>query len=106
MGAVRSEICLQGFAELRWAGNFDNSPHTRACETMCKKCGAVGAGWCNIYLSISILYLFSIYFLFSFYKTLSGFYRVYPSFWLFVGLQKNGNRALKTRVFTISNVSY
>lgn len=68
----------------------------------------VGAIYFFIYLSISIsiLYLSSIYFLFSFYKSLSSFHRVYPSFWRLSGLQKNGNRTLKTRVFTSANVSY
>ena len=70
----------------------------------------VGAIYFFIYLSISIsisiLYLSSISFLFSIYKSLSVFYRVYPSFWRLSGLQKNGNRTLKTRVFTSANVSY
>lgn len=70
--------------------------------------GAIYFFYLFIYLSISIsiLYLSSIYFLFSFYKSLSVFYRVYPSFWRLSGLQKNGNRTLKTRVFTSANVSY
>ena len=77
-------------------------------------------GWCRggavlvqvgaiyfFYLFIYLyLYLSSISFLFSIYKSLSVFYRVYPSFWRLSGLQKNGNRTLKTRVFTSANVSY
>jgi hypothetical protein len=46
---------------------------------MYKKCGAVGAIY-FIYLSISILYLSSISFLFSFYKSLSFFLSGLPFF--------------------------